>query len=297
MAERFQRPILLPAVVALALTAITAPAAADDPNAPDRPDANGLIVHLHRIALDRKPTPGQLAAGRGLLDRSAGYETLLIGLIDSKAYRQRKRSDAQFVTDAFRLALGRRPTREEARTFRDKLQDGTSRLVQLMTLMATAEYKKTKTQRLAGHIEQTDSREQASDSTEQQEDRPKVESSKKPDSKQKSKPEAKTKAEAQSKSGSDARQPSKTPAVTEKDLAAARRKMQAAWRKLASLVRNPKIALNDPKLTAARQAYFDARTRHNKLKQALSSQKPQPDSRKKKNKPDRRQPESKGASE
>ena len=272
MAETSRHPALLALLAAICLVATAGTSPGDDANA--QADPNALVVHLHRLALDRAPTDSELAASRSMLQRSAGYETVLIGLIDGEDYRRRKRSDAEFLADVFRLTLGRKPTAEEADNFREKLQNGTSRLVQAMTLMASPEYKTTRTRRLAGKL---DNPEQPAPKPKQSKARknPKPKAKEQPrqktnddgeaEPKAKAKPKPKTRTKPTPKQKQKPERKQAAPAGLAEDIAAARTTMHTAWGKLADLMTDQDVALRGSRLADARQAYFDAREKLNAL--------------------------------
>jgi hypothetical protein len=140
-----------------------------------------------------------------------------------------------------------------------------------MTLMATAEYKKTRTQRLAGNVEKTNPKGQAPDSKKKDTGQATPKDKTKDHGKKETTPKQKPKAKATSKAKTEpnAKRKPKTPAVTKKDVEAARNQMQAAWRKLVGMMKDRKVALDDPKLQVARQDWFDARRRFHDLRRKL----------------------------
>lgn len=262
MAETSRRPALLILLVATCLAATAGTSPGDDANTPAEPDPNALIVHLHRIALNRAPTDAEMTASRTMLQRSAGYETILIGLIDGEDYRRRERSDAEFVADVFLLTLGRKPSADEIQSFRQKLTGGTSRLVQAMTLMATPEYKTTRTTRLAGKlkaIKQPAPKPKAKPKPKKNKSKPKPEPKKQPRPKTTDADQAKPNTKPTPKPKPEPKPRQKTPAVSAEDVAAARTAMHTAWGKLADLMTDPAVSLRGSRLAQARQAYFDAR--------------------------------------
>ncbi len=274
MAETSRHPALPALLAAICLVATAGTSLGDDANAPAQTDPNALIVHLHRLALDRAPTDAERAASRTMLQRSAGYETVLIDLIDGEAYRKRERSDDEFIADVFRLTLGRKPTGEETKSSREKLQSGTSRLVQAMTLMASPEYKTTRTRRLAG---KPDNPKQPAPKPKANQDKknPKPKAKKQPRRKNDPDGEAKPKPKAKSKPKTGAKPTPKqkqkperkqvASAASTEEIAAARTAMHTAWGKLADLMTDRHVALRSDRLADARQAYFDARAKLNAL--------------------------------
>ncbi len=270
MAETSRHPALPTLLAFLCLAATAGTSLGDDANAPAQADPNALVVHLHRLALDRAPTDAELAASRTMLQRSAGYETVLIGLIDGENYRRRKRPDAEFLADVFRLTLGRKPTAEETASFGEKLKNGTSRLVLAMTLMASPEYKTTRTTRLAGkldHPKQSTPKPRLNQTRKNPKPKAKKPPRRKTNSDGKAEPKAKAKTKPKptpKRKQKSKREPARLAGLAE-EIAAARTAMHTAWGKLADLMTDPDVALRSDRLADARKAYFDARAKLNAL--------------------------------
>ncbi|MFP4053309.1 MAG: hypothetical protein ACLFV7_05530 [Phycisphaerae bacterium] len=246
------------------------------------------IGRIYRAALERPPKPAERkAAAKALSPGAKGMEAMLISLLTGQEYRKRGRSDGEFVQDAFAAALGREPTGEERRSMLERLDGDTGRLMLLMTVMSTPEYRRVRKQRVeaieAGDVKplqpETGSKPKPGPKPDKPSDdkRPTTrpadrKPARQPDTTAKptTRP-AKGKKPAEAAAGKEGTAP-EPPAVSPEQVGKARGVMRTAERDLMKLVRDRKVSLDSPRIKAARDTYFRARKEYWSLKHRLDQQ-------------------------
>jgi hypothetical protein len=234
------------------------------------------IGHIYRAALGRAPKPDERKAGVKTAG-GKGMEALLISLLTGEEYRKRGRSDAEYVQDVFRAALGRDPTDEERKAMLET--DGSyGRLMPLMIVLSTTEYQRVRQDRQAaikaGDVKPTKPKPEAKPSPKSEPKRPTADkrpttqpADRKPDRKSDTTRQPTTRPANKAKPPAEApREAARPEPVSAEQVQAARAALRTAERDLMKLVRDRKVSLDSPRLVAARDAYFRARTDYWSLK-------------------------------